>query len=176
LSVRLSNGQQINHLWSNPKVHRRTDNSPPDPTLIQLNPVHHTLRPYFTTPTYSKSILWNNSKSLRWLSHALVSPCSLVKICQRFRGICCPTALMMEAASTSETLVNLHQTTRRYNPEDGHLRTHRRENLKSYLIPTNYRLPRHRVLSTADFTLKWLTSLHRVSTQADERPQKTVFK
>jgi hypothetical protein len=27
-------------------------------------------------------------------------------------------ALMMEAASTSETLVNFYQTTRRYNPEE----------------------------------------------------------
>jgi hypothetical protein len=33
---------------------------------------------------------------------------------------------------TSVTLVNFYQTTRRYNPEDSHLRTHRRENLKSY--------------------------------------------
>jgi hypothetical protein len=40
---------------------------------------------------------------------------------------------MMEAARTSETLVNFYQTTRRYYPEDSHLRTHRRENLKSYL-------------------------------------------
>jgi hypothetical protein len=40
--------------------------------------------------------------------------------------------MMMEAAGTSETLVNFYQTTRRYNPEDSHLRTHRRENLKSY--------------------------------------------
>jgi hypothetical protein len=40
---------------------------------------------------------------------------------------------MMEAARTSETSVNVYQTTRRYNPEDSHLRTHRRENLKSYL-------------------------------------------
>jgi hypothetical protein len=39
-------------------------------------------------------------------------------------------ALMMEAARTSETLVNFYQTTQRYNPEDSHLRTHRRENLK----------------------------------------------
>jgi hypothetical protein len=38
----------------------------------------------------------------------------------------------MEAARASETLVNFYQTTRRYNPEDSHLRTHRRENLKSY--------------------------------------------
>jgi hypothetical protein len=40
-------------------------------------------------------------------------------------------ALMMEAAKTSETLVNFYQTTQRYNPEDSHLRTYRRENLKS---------------------------------------------
>jgi hypothetical protein len=43
---------------------------------------------------------------------------------------------MMEAARTSETLVNFYQTTRRYNPEDSHLRIHRRENLKSYLTLT----------------------------------------
>jgi hypothetical protein len=41
---------------------------------------------------------------------------------------------MMEAARTSETLVNFYQTTRRYNPEDSHLRTRRRENLKSYFL------------------------------------------
>jgi hypothetical protein len=41
---------------------------------------------------------------------------------------------MMEAARTSETLLNFYQTTRRYNPEDSHLRTHRRENLKSYML------------------------------------------
>jgi hypothetical protein len=39
---------------------------------------------------------------------------------------------MMEAARTSETLVNFYQTTRCYNPEDSSLHTHRRENLKSY--------------------------------------------
>jgi hypothetical protein len=44
-------------------------------------------------------------------------------------------ALMMEAARTCETLINFYQTTRRYNPEDSHLRTHRRENLKSYFLP-----------------------------------------
>jgi hypothetical protein len=40
----------------------------------------------------------------------VVAPCSLA------------IALMMEAARTSETLVNFYQTTRRYNPEDSHLR------------------------------------------------------
>jgi hypothetical protein len=42
-------------------------------------------------------------------------------------------ALMMEAASTSETSVNFYQTTWRNNPEDSHLHTRRRENLKSPL-------------------------------------------
>jgi hypothetical protein len=42
------------------------------------------------------------------------------------------SALMMETACTSETSVNVYQTTRRYNPEDRHLHTRRRENLKSY--------------------------------------------
>jgi hypothetical protein len=43
-------------------------------------------------------------------------------------------ALMMEAASTSETPVNFYQTTRRYNSEDRHLNTRRRENVKSTYI------------------------------------------
>jgi hypothetical protein len=41
---------------------------------------------------------------------------------------------MMEAARTSETLVNFYQTTWRYNPEDSHLHSHRHENLKSYIL------------------------------------------
>jgi hypothetical protein len=42
-------------------------------------------------------------------------------------------ALMTEAASTSETLVNFYQTTRRNNPEENNLHTRRRENLKSQI-------------------------------------------
>jgi hypothetical protein len=38
---------------------------------------------------------------------------------------------MMEAASTSETPANFYQTIRRNNPEDSHLHTLRRDNLKS---------------------------------------------
>jgi hypothetical protein len=41
---------------------------------------------------------------------------------------------MMEAASTSETSVNFYQTTQRNNPEDSHLHTRSRENLKSHLV------------------------------------------
>jgi hypothetical protein len=42
---------------------------------------------------------------------------------------------MMAAARSSETLVNFYQTTRRrYNPEGSLVRTHRRENLKSYFV------------------------------------------
>jgi hypothetical protein len=40
--------------------------------------------------------------------------------------------MMTEAASTSETSVN-YQTTLRNDPEDSHLHTRRRENLKSYI-------------------------------------------
>jgi hypothetical protein len=40
---------------------------------------------------------------------------------------------MMEAASTSETLVNVYQTTLRNIPEDSLLHTRRRENLKYHL-------------------------------------------
>jgi hypothetical protein len=43
-------------------------------------------------------------------------------------------ALMMEAARSSETLVNFYQTTQRNNPEDSNLRTNRRENIKSYIL------------------------------------------
>jgi hypothetical protein len=38
---------------------------------------------------------------------------------------------------TSETSVNFYQTTRRNVPEDSHLLTRRRENLKSHLILTS---------------------------------------
>jgi hypothetical protein len=41
-------------------------------------------------------------------------------------------ALMMEAASTSETLVNFYQNTQRNNPEDSYLHTLCCEILKSH--------------------------------------------
>jgi hypothetical protein len=65
----------------------------------------------------------------------VVALCSLVDVYQRFRSPCCLLiALMMEAARTSETLVNFYQTRWHYKPEDSHLHTHHRENLKSYIL------------------------------------------
>jgi hypothetical protein len=46
-----------------------------------------------------------------------------------FRAI---IALMMEAASASETSVNFYRTVWRNNPENSHLHTSSRENLKSH--------------------------------------------
>jgi hypothetical protein len=57
----------------------------------------------------------------------VVAPCSLT------------IPMMMEAASTSETLENFYQTTRSNNPEDSHLHTRRRENLKFHIIYTQYK-------------------------------------
>jgi hypothetical protein len=88
-----------------------------------------------------------------WLKMAVfgvVALCNLMKVCQRFRGTCylqhqgdgseqllgcfdskrfryLAAVLMMEAASTSQTSVNLNQTARRNNPDDKHLRTRRHE-------------------------------------------------
>jgi hypothetical protein len=39
---------------------------------------------------------------------------------------------MMEAARTSETLVNFYQTTRRYNPEDSHLLNSTETSIKTH--------------------------------------------
>jgi hypothetical protein len=45
---------------------------------------------------------------------------------------------MMEAARTSETLVNFYQTTRHYNPEESHLHTDCCENPISYTIINSF--------------------------------------
>jgi hypothetical protein len=78
-----------------------------------------------------------NLKSPSGLEEALfwvVAPCSLVEVCRRFRCSCCLRRQSDDAESTSETSVNFYQTTRRYNPEDSHLRTHRRDNLNSHSL------------------------------------------
>jgi hypothetical protein len=54
----------------------------------------------------------------------VVAPCGLVEVYRRFRGRCCLllVSLIMESAKTTETFMNLHQTTRRNSPTDSHLR------------------------------------------------------
>jgi hypothetical protein len=56
----------------------------------------------------------------------VVVPCSLAEVYLR-------DPLLMEAASTSETLPHFYQTTRRNNPEYSHLHARSREDLKSNL-------------------------------------------
>jgi hypothetical protein len=60
-------------------------------------------------------------------------------------------ALMMEAASTSETSINFCQT-RRNIPEDSHLHTRHRENLKSHFVLKMY-VEDYEVLSESLLTL-----------------------
>jgi hypothetical protein len=60
------------------------------------------------------------------------APCSLVEIGQRFQRCLLPHH-RPEVVSTSETSVIFSQTIRRNIPEDSHLHTRRRENLKSHL-------------------------------------------
>jgi hypothetical protein len=63
----------------------------------------------------------------------VVAPCSLVEV-NNVSEVLAASIIRAIALMTSETLVNFYQTTQCYNPEDSHLRTHRRENLKSYLF------------------------------------------
>jgi hypothetical protein len=58
----------------------------------------------------------------------VATPYNLIQVFRRFRGACC----LHQGDETSETSANFYQTTRRYNPEDRHLHTRRRENLKSH--------------------------------------------
>jgi hypothetical protein len=69
------------------------------------------------------------SRPVRFFSLFFLSDFPPCLFCQTFLPL--KMAVFWVAASTSETLVNFYQTTRRYNPEDSHLRIHRRENLKS---------------------------------------------
>jgi hypothetical protein len=67
-----------------------------------------------------------------WLDQASILSSLLLYIFTHFLVHGLLITLMMEAARTSETLVNFYQTTQRYNSEDSRLCTHLRENLKSY--------------------------------------------
>jgi hypothetical protein len=75
------------------------------------------------------------------------------------REVVCVIALTMETVQTSETSVNSYQTTRRYNPEDSHLHTHRHENLRPYWITTTFSLilsnPQPSIYSTLYHLCSW---------------------
>jgi hypothetical protein len=64
-----------------------------------------------------------------------MAPCSLVEVDRRFGGEYCfrYQDLMMEAVRISETSVYFHETCLFHIAEGCHLKTHRRENLKSHL-------------------------------------------
>jgi hypothetical protein len=61
---------------------------------------------------------------------------------------CRLVVLLVQAPSTSETSVNFYQTTRRNNPEDSHLHTCRRENLKSHCLSTFHSINVYKPLSS----------------------------
>jgi hypothetical protein len=71
----------------------------------------------------------------RWLSSGLlrrVVSYKITEVSEMLAAFIIRDALMTEVAIMSETSVILYQTTRRNNPEDSHLRTCRRKNLKSH--------------------------------------------
>jgi hypothetical protein len=70
-----------------------------------------------------------------------VAPCSLVEVTDVSEVLAASIIRVMEAASTSENSVNFYQTTRHNIPEDCHLHTRRRENLKYHqvkILPDEY--------------------------------------
>jgi hypothetical protein len=69
--------------------------------------------------------------------------------------------MMMEAANTSETLVNFCDTTRRYNPEDRYLHTRLRDNLKfRKLYPFHFTVKKSKILFHIHYTPP--TFFHRI--------------
>jgi hypothetical protein len=76
-------------------------------------------------------------------------------------------ALVMEAARTSETSVDIQLRTRQYIPEDSGLHTRRRENLKSHEIIAVY-TENHTVQSTPEFRNHVLLTTHPSLTKASE--------
>jgi hypothetical protein len=64
-----------------------------------------------------------------------IPKCSQIDVDRRFTGACAQGSfivLVMEAASTSETSVDIDLTTRRYIPVDSEFYNRLLENLKSY--------------------------------------------
>jgi hypothetical protein len=77
-------------------------------------------------------VLIDNIKSFSYRAHDVITClCSYQTLIEAQNLLGC-TALMMEAARTSETSVDIQLRTRQYIPEDSELHTRRRENLKSH--------------------------------------------
>jgi hypothetical protein len=76
-------------------------------------------------------------------SCVLVVPFSFLGLIVRYpdQSLLWVIALTMEAASTSETTVNLYQTTQHNIPQDSNLHTHRREDLKSRKVYRDFLSP-----------------------------------
>jgi hypothetical protein len=103
--------------------------------FVQFTPCNVHICSVVTAHAWVK--LRNVQSYLKMAVFWIVVPCRLLWVYQRFRRLYClhhQGDLMMEAVQTSETLVYLYQCTRCHNPEDSHLRTHGRENLKLYSI------------------------------------------
>jgi hypothetical protein len=60
------------------------------------------------------------AESMKMAAFRVLGPCSLVEVCRRFRGACY-SALLKEAPNTSETSVNVYQTTRRKIPANSYV-------------------------------------------------------
>jgi hypothetical protein len=87
-------------------------------------------------------LTYQNTSTLNLAVFWFVAPRSPVEVCRPFRGAfsLLAMAVMMEAATSSETAVNFYQTTRCQNPEDSHLPTRHNENLGSHYIYVLYLL------------------------------------
>jgi hypothetical protein len=113
------------------RLQREADHSIPSSARVKNEWRYTSTSPYILRwlRTRTTLLLWDFRFSRRQVRHMNVfldvAPCSLVEVCRWV------IALMMEAASTSETSVNFYQTTRRYKPEDSNLQ----RNLVHIFIP-----------------------------------------
>jgi hypothetical protein len=104
---------------------------------------------------YSRRRVWR----VLWV----LAKCNPIEVYQRFRGVCClhqDIRLMNKASGTSEMTINFYQTTRRYNPEDSHLREvwksyapHRRNKWWAGVVWRNWS---SRIIQKWHGTRKWL--------------------
>jgi hypothetical protein len=92
--------------------------------LITVFPTSHSIALILTTVSLKMAVFW------------VVAPCSLVEVYQRFKGPCC----------------RHHQSDELLIPEASHLRTHRRENLKSYLVSLKSAVQQKRTYTYKTYT------------------------